>query len=84
MLEARIIATADVIDAMASHRPYRPALGVDIAMEEIVKHKGKLYDSNVVDACVRVYKAEGEKAFLQTRILCPRRSPLQCLKYRFR
>jgi putative nucleotidyltransferase with HDIG domain len=65
LLEARIIAAADVIEAMASHRPYRPAQGVDIAMEEIVKNKGKLYDSNVVDACVKIYKAEGEKAFLQ-------------------
>ncbi|HDQ04823.1 MAG TPA: response regulator [Deltaproteobacteria bacterium] len=65
MLEARIIATADVIEAMASHRPYRPAQGVDIALEEIVKYKGKLYDSDVVDACVRIYEAEGENAFLQ-------------------
>ncbi len=63
--EARIIATADVIEAMASHRPYRPALGVDVAMEEIVKFKGVLYDSDVVDACLRIYKAEGKKAFLQ-------------------
>ncbi len=65
LLEARIIATADVIEAMASHRPYRPALGVDVAMEEIVKFKGVLYDSDVVDACLRIYKAEGKKAFLQ-------------------
>ncbi|HPD56440.1 MAG TPA: response regulator [Smithellaceae bacterium] len=65
LLEARIIATADVIEAMASHRPYRPALGVDVAMEEIIKFKGSLYDSDVVDACLRIYKTEGKKAFLQ-------------------
>jgi len=50
---------------MGSHRPYRPALGVDNAMEEIVRHKGKLYDSDVVDTCVAIYKVQGEKAFLQ-------------------
>jgi putative nucleotidyltransferase with HDIG domain len=55
-LEARIIGVADVIDAMASYRPYRPALGVDAAIEEIVKYKGIIYDPAVVDACLRVYK----------------------------
>ncbi|OGP68148.1 MAG: hypothetical protein A2W27_07570 [Deltaproteobacteria bacterium RBG_16_44_11] len=65
LLEARIIGTADVIDAMASHRPYRPALGVDVAMEEIVNCKGKLYDSAVVDICVSIYKTRGKEAFIQ-------------------
>jgi putative two-component system response regulator len=65
LLEARIIGTADVIDAMASHRPYRPALGVDVAMEEIVNCKGKLYDSAVVDTCVSIYKTRGKEAFIQ-------------------
>ncbi len=55
-LEARIIGVADVIDAMASYRPYRPALGVDAAIEEIIKHKGITYDPTVVDACLKVYK----------------------------
>ncbi|MFA5321159.1 MAG: HD-GYP domain-containing protein, partial [Smithella sp.] len=55
-LEARIIGVADVIDAMASYRPYRPALGVDAAIEEIVKFKGITYDPVVVDACLKVYK----------------------------
>lgn len=55
-LEARIIGVADVIDAMASYRPYRPALGVDAAIEEIVKQKGITYDPTVVDACLKVYK----------------------------
>jgi len=55
-LEARIIGVADVIDAMASYRPYRPALGVDAAIEEIVKYRGITYDPDVVDACLTVYK----------------------------
>ncbi len=66
LLEARIIGTADVIDAMASHRPYRPALGVGVAMEEIVRCRGKLYDSAVVDACIRIYETTGKEAFSQT------------------
>ncbi|MBN1366063.1 MAG: response regulator [Syntrophaceae bacterium] len=55
-LEARIIGVADVIDAMASYRPYRPALGVEAALNEIIKYKGITYDPAVVDACLRVYK----------------------------
>jgi putative nucleotidyltransferase with HDIG domain len=55
-LEARIIGVADVIDAMASYRPYRPALGVDAAIDEIVKYKGISYDPVVVEACLKVYK----------------------------
>jgi putative two-component system response regulator len=54
-LEARIIGVADVIDAMASYRPYRPALGVDAAIEEIIKSRGVAYDSAVVDACLKIY-----------------------------
>lgn len=55
-LEARIIGVADVIDAMASYRPYRPALGVDAAIDEIIKFRGIAYDSKVVDACLKVYQ----------------------------
>jgi putative nucleotidyltransferase with HDIG domain len=55
-MEARIIGVADVIDAMASYRPYRPALGVQAAIDEIVKNKGIMYDPNVVNACLNVYK----------------------------
>jgi putative two-component system response regulator len=58
-LEARIIGAADVMDAMASYRPYRAALGVDAAMEEIVKFRGITYDPAVVDACVKIYKNTG-------------------------
>jgi len=54
-LEARIIAVADVIDSMSSHRPYRAALGIDQALDEITKNRGILYDSEVVDACLRLY-----------------------------
>jgi PAS domain S-box-containing protein/putative nucleotidyltransferase with HDIG domain len=55
LLEARIIAVADVVEAMSSHRPYRPALGVDEALAEIRKNAGKLYDPKVVEACIRVF-----------------------------
>ena len=55
-IEARIIGTADVIDAMASYRPYRPALGVDAAIAEIVTYRGITYDPAVVDACLEIYK----------------------------
>ena len=55
-LEARIIGVADVIDAMASYRPYRAALGVEAAIEEIIKFKGITYDPVVVDACLKVYQ----------------------------
>jgi PAS domain S-box-containing protein/putative nucleotidyltransferase with HDIG domain len=54
-LEARILAVADVVEAMASHRPYRPALKVDAALQEIREHRGKLYDSDVVKACVQLF-----------------------------
>lgn len=55
LLEARIIAVADVVEAMASHRPYRPALGVEAALQEITLQSGVLYDSQVVDACRRIF-----------------------------
>jgi PAS domain S-box-containing protein/putative nucleotidyltransferase with HDIG domain len=55
IIEARILAVADVVEAMSSHRPYRPALGIDKALEEINLNRGTLYDSEVVDACVRLF-----------------------------
>ena len=54
LLEARILAVADVVEAMSSHRPYRPALGIDKALEHILKNRGTLYDPQVVDACLRL------------------------------
>jgi putative two-component system response regulator len=55
LLEARILAVADVVEAMNSHRPYRPALELSVAMEEISKNRGTLYDGQVVDACLRLF-----------------------------
>ncbi|GAF99392.1 unnamed protein product, partial [marine sediment metagenome] len=59
ILEARIIGVADVVEAMSSHRPYRPALGIDAALEEIFKNKGILYDPEVVDVCLKLFKEKG-------------------------
>ena len=56
ILEAKIIGVADVVEAMSSHRPYRPALGIDAALKEITQKKGILYDPEVVDACIRLFK----------------------------
>jgi len=56
LLEARIIGVADVVEAMSSHRPYRPALGIDKALEEISQNKGILYDPEVVDVCLELFK----------------------------
>lgn len=55
MLEARIIGVADVIEAMSSHRPYRPSLGAAKAFAEIMEHRGELYDPAVVDSAVRLF-----------------------------
>ena len=60
LLEAKILAVADVVEAMASHRPYRPALGIDKALEEISQNKDILYDPSVVDVCLKLFK---EKKF---------------------
>ena len=59
ILEARILAVADVVEAMASHRPYRPALGIDAALEEIEQHSGGLYDAEVAAACVELFRRQG-------------------------
>ena len=58
-LEAKVLAVADVVEAMTSHRPYRPAVGVDKALEEIASKRGILYDSAVVDVCLRLFKEAG-------------------------
>jgi putative two-component system response regulator len=57
--EARILAVADVVEAISSHRPYRPALGTAAALEELTTHRGTLYDPAVVDACIRVLRDDG-------------------------
>ena len=56
--ESKILAVADVVEAMASHRPYRPAVGIDKALEEITTNKGKLYDPDVVDVCLELFEKE--------------------------
>ena len=61
LLESKIIAVADSVEAMASHRPYRPAIGVDKALEMISENKGKLFDSQVVDACLSLFMEKGFK-----------------------
>lgn len=57
ILEARIVAVADVVESIASHRPYRPTLGLQAAIDEIKKNRGTLYDAKVVDACLEVLEA---------------------------
>jgi PAS domain S-box-containing protein len=59
LLEARILAVADVVEAMASHRPYRPSLGIAAALDEIEKNKGILYDCAVADACLKIFREKG-------------------------
>lgn len=54
--EAKVLTIADVVEAIASHRPYRPALGMKIALEEITSNQGVLYDTDAVDACLRVFE----------------------------
>jgi HD-GYP domain-containing protein (c-di-GMP phosphodiesterase class II) len=56
IIEARILAVADVVGAMTNHRPYRTALGIEVALKEIEKNKDILYDSKLVDACLKVFK----------------------------
>jgi HD-GYP domain-containing protein (c-di-GMP phosphodiesterase class II) len=64
-LEAKILAVADVVEAISSHRPYRPALGIDKALKEIEEKKGILYDPDIVDACIKIFK-EGKFDFKKT------------------
>jgi putative nucleotidyltransferase with HDIG domain len=56
LLEARILCIADVVESIESHRPYRPGLGIDKALEEISNNRGILFDQDVVDACLRLFK----------------------------
>ena len=61
LMEARVLAVADVVEAMASHRPYRPSRGIQLAMEEITEYRGILYDPQVVDACLKLFLNKGFK-----------------------
>jgi putative nucleotidyltransferase with HDIG domain len=58
LLEARIVSVADVVESMNAERPYRHALGIEKALDEISKNKGKLYDPAVVDCCIKVFKED--------------------------
>ncbi len=57
--EACVLAVADVVEAMSSYRPYRPGLGLDLALEEIEKNNSRLYASDVVTACLRLFREKG-------------------------
>jgi putative nucleotidyltransferase with HDIG domain/PAS domain S-box-containing protein len=59
--EARIYAVADVVEAMAAHRPYRPALGIEAALKEIEDNKGILYDETFADVCLNLFRKKGFK-----------------------
>jgi len=59
LVEARILAVADVVEAMVSHRPYRPGLGIDAAMKEIEDNRGIFFDNDAVDACLRLFREKG-------------------------
>ncbi len=59
LLEARILAVADVIEAMVSHRPFQVAIGMSQALEEVSKNRGKLYDPEVADACLKLFLEDG-------------------------
>jgi HD-GYP domain-containing protein (c-di-GMP phosphodiesterase class II) len=61
LIEARILAVADVVEAMASHRPYRPGLGIDAALTEIEKNSGIFYDKTVADTCLILFREKGFK-----------------------
>jgi PAS domain S-box-containing protein/putative nucleotidyltransferase with HDIG domain len=61
LMEARIMAVADVVEAMASHRPYRPAIGLNAALAEIEKNRGTHYDNTVADACLRLFREKRYK-----------------------
>jgi putative nucleotidyltransferase with HDIG domain len=57
LLESRVLGVADVVEAIASHRPYRPALGIDAALEEIQSRRGTLFEPGVVDACLKLFQS---------------------------
>jgi PAS domain S-box-containing protein/putative nucleotidyltransferase with HDIG domain len=61
LMEARIMAVADVVESMASHRPYRPALGIEAALNEIEKNRGIFYDETVANACLILFREKGFK-----------------------
>lgn len=69
MLEAKIVAVADVVESMSSHRPYRQALSTDVTKDEIINNKGKLYDAEVVDACLEILNSGFEFMEIEDTVL---------------
>ena len=69
ILEARILAVADVLEAMSSHRPYRPALGIEAALNELTEHSGKKYDKKVCDVVAKLFE-EGSIRLEQGKLIC--------------
>jgi putative nucleotidyltransferase with HDIG domain len=65
LLGSRIIGVADVVEAIAMHRPYRAALGIELALGEITAHRGVFYDPEVVDACIRLFRTKGYRLPVQ-------------------
>ena len=61
LIEARILAVADVVEAMMSYRPYRPALGLELALTEIESNSGTLYDHNAANACLKIFREKDFK-----------------------
>ena len=59
LMDAKVLAVADVIEAMVSYRPYRPAVNTDLILLELINKKGILYDRDTVDACIRLYTENG-------------------------
>ncbi len=58
LVEARILAVADVVEAMNTHRPYRPAMGIEASLEELQNGRGIVYDADIVDLCIRLFREE--------------------------
>jgi putative nucleotidyltransferase with HDIG domain len=69
--EAKILMVADVVEAMMSHRPYRPALGIDAAMDEIRKNSGRLYNHEIAEACLDLFERDGYQIEEETNINFP-------------
>jgi len=59
LLEAKIITVADIIKAISSFRPYRPALGIDVALAEVEKNTGILYDTKTAEICIQLFREKG-------------------------
>lgn len=59
LIESKIISVADVVEAMATHRPYRASLGIEVALNEIIRNKGTIYDPVIVDVCVSLFRDDG-------------------------